>query len=131
MKIKLILDTNVFLLLYEGINPLEELEELFGGRAEFYTLKPVIHELKKLSGKKGSRKGRAASLVLDSGILGRVKVIEFEGRSQNVDESILEYVSSNPEFAVVTLDAELRNRLKNAGIKVLTWWRSMHRFSTG
>ncbi len=131
MNIKLLLDTNVFLLLYEGIDPLQELEKVFYGRAEFYTIRPVIDELQKLSAKKGSRKGRAASLVLSSELMKRVKVIEFVGRSPNADDSILEFAVNNPEYGVVTLDSQLRSRLKRAGIKVLTWWRSMKRFSSG
>ena len=54
----------------------------------------------------------------------RISKMKFEikdiGKSKNVDNDILEYVSKNRKFAVATLDNKLLNRLIMADVITIT-----------
>lgn len=127
----MLLDTSALLLLYEGVDPLQAIEDLLQGRVEFYTLDAVVKELRSLAERVGSRKGRAARLALQHIVSsGAVKTIET-GFAGLADEAIVKFASLHKDFIVVTLDEELRRRLKELGVRVLTWWFGRRRFSAG
>jgi rRNA-processing protein FCF1 len=130
-KYKLLIDTNVFLLLYEGVDIFEELSRTIEGNVELYTLDCVVDEIRKLASTRSGRRGMGARMLLNEKVLKKVKVLRTNFRECNADEAILRFVTENPEYIVVTLDSELRKRLKDKGVRVLTRWRSMGRFSQG
>ncbi len=129
-KFKLLLDTSAFLLFFEGVDVFDKLWDALKEPIEFYTLDKVVEELKNLAKSRGSKKGRAASLVL-SKVIHKVKIIPAGGDYSTADDAIVDFVRHNPEFIVVTLDEELKKRLKELDAKVLTWWAGRHRFSRG
>jgi rRNA-processing protein FCF1 len=61
-------------------------------------------------------------MIADTAI--RISKMKFEikdiGKSKNVDNDILEYVSKNRKFAVATLDNKLLNRLIMADVITIT-----------
>jgi len=129
-KRKILLDTSALLLFFEGVDVLDKLWHALQEPMEFYTLDTVIEELRELAKSPGSRRGRAARTVLTY-VISKLKVIETHGKYQTADDAIVEFTKKHPEFIVVTLDEELRSRLKELNAKVLTWWASRKRFSKG
>ncbi len=130
-KYKLLIDTNVFLLLYEGVDIFEELSRTLEGSVELYTLDSVINEIRRLASTRSGKKGMGARMLLNWNILSKVKVLKTDCRGCSADEAILRFATENPEYIVVTMDSELRKRLKDKSVKVLTRWRSRGRFSQG
>ena len=129
-KFKVLLDTSAFLLIYEGVDIFDKLWDALKEPIEFYTLDKVVEELKNLAKSRGSRRGRAANLVLTN-VIHKVKIIGTGGNYATADDAIVDFVKQNPEFVVVKLDDDLKRRLRNEGAKVLTWWAGRHRFSKG
>ena len=129
IKFRLLLDTSAFLLIFEGVDIFEKLEDFLKEPVEFYTLQRVVDELKQLSQRFGSRRGRAARLALTTS-MGKVKVIPFKARGP-VDDAIIDFLSAHPEYILVTLDADLRRRAKEIGVRTITWWAGKRRFSKG
>lgn len=129
-KFKLLLDTSAFLLFFEGVDVFDKLWDALKEPIEFCTLDKVVEELQNLARSRGSKRGRAASLVLDK-VIHKVKIIPAGGDFPTADDAIVDFVRRNPEFIIVTLDEELKKRLKELDAKVLTWWAGRHRFSKG
>ena len=130
-RLRVLLDTSVLLLIYEGIDIFSGIEDFLERGLEFETLDSVINELKRLSNKPGSRKGLAARFILSEGVLNKVTVIKTGNPGLLPDEAIVNYVRRSPEIVVVTLDKELRRKLKALGVKTLTWWLGRKRFAEG
>ncbi len=126
-ELRVILDTSALLLSYEGVDVLEELSKELPVRVEYFTLDTVVDELRALSKRRGSWRGRAAKFVLEN-IIGRIKVINTELKGLGTDESILEFIRRNPDYVVVTLDNELKERLRRCNVKVITWWHGKRKF---
>jgi len=129
-KRKVLLDTSVLLLFFEGIDVLDKLWYALQEPMEFYTLDKVVEELRELAKSPGSRRGRAARIVLTH-VLSKLRILETNSKYRTADDAIVEFIRQHPEFIVVTLDEELRSRLKEINAKVLTWWMSRKRFSRG
>jgi len=125
---KVLLDTSAFLLIINGVDVFSEVEKILGNKPEFITLDAVVNELIKLASRAGSRRGTAARLAL-SRSLRRVGIVETGRPEELPDRVIVEYALRNPEVVVVTLDRDLRNRLRSLGIRTLTWWSSRKRFT--
>lgn len=130
-NLRVLLDTSVLLLIYDGIDVFSAVEDVLERKPKFITLDAVINELNKLSSKPGSRRGLAARFILNKGLLNKVNIVRSGQPNLLPDEAIVDYVKRNPEVIVVTLDKELRRKLKALGGKTLTWWLSRRRFAKG
>ncbi len=130
-RLRVLLDTSALLLIYDGIDIFNAIEDLLERKPEFMTLDSVINELNKLSSKSGSKRGLAARFILNKGLLNKVDVIESGQPNLLPDEAIINYVKKDPEVIVVTLDKELRKKLKAVGVKTLTWWLGRRKFAGG
>jgi len=88
------------------------------GNLEFIVPTFVLDELLSIKRKSGPKK----SMIADTAM--RISKMKFEikdiGKSKNVDNDILEYVSKNRKFAVATLDNKLLNRLIMADVITIT-----------
>lgn len=127
---KVLLDTNTLLLLVtEGIDLAIKLrEDLDCDKIELYTLDVIVEELKSLASSRSVRKAPSARHALEY-VAKHVAVLSTEGSETLGDKALLSYVSSNPDYIVVTLDKRLRKLLKLVGCRVATWWSSRRRFS--
>ncbi len=127
---EVLLDTSALLLLEESVDIFEEIEDFLEAPCRFLIPEAVLKELRKLSRLKG-KKGRGARLALEYLKLRKEKIeVVGQGREYPVDEAVIELARErNP--VVVTLDRELRRRLKDTGIRVLTWWSGKAKFSSG
>ncbi len=127
-----LVDTNVLLMIYEGIDVFESIEELIGGKCTFLVPHSVINELMKLSIKTGPR-GRAARVALQYLSLrgSQVRIIKVGSESYSrADDEILRLVKEGlHDVVVATNDEELKSTLKNLGVPVITWWFSKRKFT--
>lgn len=121
-----ILDTSSLLITYEGIDVFTGIEEVLGSRCFFIVPYTVIEELFKLSLRVG-RRSKAANLVLKL-LRGRVFIYGHR-KFRLADEEIVSISTYfRDEAYVVTIDDELKKKLKKLGIKVITWWFSKEKF---
>ncbi len=128
-----IVDTNVLLMVYEGIDVFERIEDLVGTKCKFIVPNSVIDELIRLSLRPGP-KGKAARLAIQYIRLKgeNVMIISSIGKRRftEADEEILELVKNQMRDAlVVTNDDELKSQLKKLGVTVITWWFSKGKFT--
>lgn len=116
--IKVILDTNFLMIphIYK-IDIFHEIERLVIGRYEILVPSGVLEELKKLKNSKGEDK-ISAQVALQLVEKKCIKTIQ----SQNlVDEFILDFaVENKPDAIICTNDMELRKRLKELDIPVIS-----------
>jgi len=112
-KLKIVLDTNMLLLLADGVNIFEQIEEKLATKPEYIVLKPVYMELKKLAENPLKKIGRKARFVL-SIIDKYCKIVDVES-SKPVDDLIVDYAVEN-HAAVASNDRELREKLRARGI---------------
>ena len=109
----IILDTNMLMLIAEGVNVFEQIEEKLAIKPRYIVLKPVMKELEKLasSGKPGiARKALFAKQIAEK----YCEIVDVE-KEGNVDDIILEYAREH-NAAVATNDRELRRKLREKGI---------------
>lgn len=126
---KILLDTSTLLLVSEGVDlEIKLREDLDCDKIELYTLDVVVSELRSLASSKSVRRAPPAKHALEY-VAKHVKVVSTGSSESSGDKALLNYVSANPEYVVVTLDKKLRKLMKLAGFKVATWWYSRRRFS--
>jgi rRNA-processing protein FCF1 len=113
-----ILDSNfLFIPLRFGVDIFEELHRLLGRNVRCVVTMPIIDELRLLrtDAKPSFRKEVDFAL----GLVDRCEVMEASlGPGEAVDDSIVRVASDGP-FIVATNDAELRRRLRKAGVSVV------------
>jgi rRNA-processing protein FCF1 len=101
-------------------NPIKCLDKVESeiGKLRFKVPSFVLDELNSVERKSGPKK----SMIVNTAI--RVSKLKFEimdiGKSKNVDNDILNYVTRNRKFAVATLDGILLNRLKTVDVTTIT-----------
>ena len=101
-------------------NPIKCLDKVESeiGKLRFKVPSFVLDELNSVERKSGPKK----SMIANSAI--RISKLKFEimdiGKSKNVDNDILNYVTRNRKFAVATLDGILLNRLRSADVTTIT-----------
>lgn len=126
---KILLDTSTLLLVGEGVDlEIELREDLDCDKIELYTLDVIVDELRSLASSRSVRRAPPAKHALEY-VSKHVKVVSTGSSESSGDKALLDYVSANPEYVVVTLDKKLRKLLKVAGFKAATWWSSRRRFS--
>jgi rRNA-processing protein FCF1 len=115
---EIICDTSFIIALVS--NPIKCVDKIESevGNLKFIVPTFVLDELLSIKRKSGPKK----SMIADTAI--RISKMKFEikdiGKSKNVDNDILEYVSKNRKFAVATLDNKLLNRLMMADVITIT-----------
>ncbi|MEM3427604.1 MAG: PIN domain-containing protein [Nitrososphaerales archaeon] len=97
------------------IKRIEELE-LKLGKVEFVVLDATIKELEKLASATGVKAKKASAALEYVKNLKRVNVVNI---NSDTDLTISRYAAKH-RSAVATLDQELRRRLKETGVTVLT-----------
>ena len=101
-------------------NPIKCLDKVESeiGKLRFKVPSFVLDESDSVERKSGPKKSMIANTAI------RVSKLKFEimdiGKSKNVDNDILNYVTRNRKFAVATLDGILLNRLRTADVTTIT-----------
>lgn len=101
-------------------NPIKCLDKVESeiGKLRFKVPSFVLDELDSVERKSGPKKSMVANTAI------RISKLKFEimdiGKSKNVDNDILNYVTRNRKFAVATLDGILLNRLRTADVTTIT-----------
>jgi len=110
------LDTSFLLeLVSKPIKRLDELEvEL--GKVEFIVLEPTVRELKRMASKPGVKAKKAYAALK---YVKNLRVVNLSDKKLKADSAIL-YYALKYSAAVATLDQELRSRLREEGVVVIT-----------
>ncbi|MCL4436694.1 MAG: hypothetical protein M1503_09485 [Thaumarchaeota archaeon] len=116
MAVDLLLDSSFLIFLVETPSGgFAEVEDKLG-KVGPVVLTSVVEELRRIADRAAAKRAKAAARALDyaSGL----RIVHYSG-SGGVDDQILQYAKSSGA-AVATLDAELRRRLRAAGVVVVT-----------
>lgn len=115
---EIICDTSFLIALVS--NPIKCLDKIENehGKLRFIVPTFVLDELDSIKRKSGPKKSMIAKTAIC------ISKLKFEikdiGKSKNVDNKILNYVTKNRRLAVATLDSKLLNSLKMADVTTIT-----------
>lgn len=115
---EIICDTSFLIALVS--NPIKCLDKIENehGKLRFIVPTFVLDELDSIERKSGPKKSMIAKTAI------YISKLKFEikdiGKSKNVDNKILNYVTKNRRLAVATLDSKLLNSLKMADVTTIT-----------
>jgi rRNA-processing protein FCF1 len=115
---EIICDTSFLIALVS--NPIKCLDKIENehGKLRFIVPTFVLDELDSIEKKSGPKKSMIAKTAI------YISKLKFEikdiGKSKNVDNKILNYVTKNRRLAVATLDSKLLNSLKMADVTTIT-----------
>lgn len=115
---EIICDTSFLIALVS--NPIKCLDKIENelGKLRFIVPTIVLDELESIERKSGPKKSMIAKTAIC------ISKLKFEikdiGKSKNVDNKILNYVTKNRRLAVATLDSKLLNSLKMADVTTIT-----------
>lgn len=115
---EIICDTSFLIALVS--NPIKCLDKIENelGKLRFIVPTFVLDELESIERKSGPKKSMIAKTAIC------ISKLKFEikdiGKSKNVDNKILNYVTKNRRLAVATLDSKLLNSLKMADVTTIT-----------
>ncbi|MGB5090399.1 MAG: hypothetical protein E6L04_04660 [Thaumarchaeota archaeon] len=115
---EIICDTSFLIALVS--NPIKCLDKIENehGKLRFIVPTFVLDELDSIERKSGPKKSMIAKTAIC------ISKLKFEikdiGKSKNVDNKILNYVTKNRRLAVATLDSKLLNSLKMADVTTIT-----------
>lgn len=115
---EIICDTSFLIALVSSpIKCLDKIENELG-KLRFIVPTFVLDELESIERKSGPKKSMIAKTAIC------ISKLKFEikdiGKSKNVDNEILNYVTNNRRLAVATLDGKLLNSLKTADVTTIT-----------
>lgn len=115
---EIICDTSFLIALVSSpIKCLDKIENELG-KLRFIVPTIVLDELDSIERKSGPKKSMIARTAIC------ISKLKFEikdiGKSKNVDNKILNYVTKNRRLAVATLDSKLLNSLKMADVTTIT-----------
>lgn len=115
---EIICDTSFLIALVSSpIKCLDKIENELG-KLRFIVPTFVLDELDSIERKSGPKKSMIAKTAIC------ISKLKFEikdiGKSKNVDNKILNYVTKNRRLAVATLDGKLLNSLKTADVTTIT-----------
>ena len=115
---RILFDTNFLMIpLRFGVDVFEEAERVLNQPPEYYVTRSVLKEIAQL--KQDAGPSFVKELSFAEKIAERCRVLEVEVEDgESVDDSILQTAENN-RFIVGTTDAELRKKLRDAGVKVL------------
>ncbi len=129
-RCRILLDTSVLLMLYDGIDVIEEIEDSLSIKCEFYVPTAVVNELLKLKDQRSGWRSRAAAIALQY-IKGKVKVMEHPpGKKYSTADEVIVDIAKvrGEEFIYATVDKELKEKLRELEVPVLTWWLGRRKF---
>ncbi len=123
-RIGVLLDTNILLLIGDGVDVFSQIEELLLTKPTYYVIKPVIEELEKLSRSRKPSLRRKARLALE---LARrlCVVIEPPRILPSVDDMIAETALIHG-LIVATSDRGLRRKLREKGVPEIYYREEKH-----
>lgn len=115
---EIICDTSFLIALVSSpIKCLDKIENELG-KLRFIVPTFVLDELESIERKSGPKKSMIAKTAIC------ISKLKFEikdiGKSKNVDNEILNYVTKNRRLAVATLDGKLLNSLRMADVTTIT-----------
>ena len=115
---KILFDTNFLMIpLRFGVDVFEEAERALNHLPEYYVTRSVLREIEIL--KQGASPSFAKELSFAEKLAERCNVLDVEVEDEEtVDESILR-IAVEKNLIVGTTDADLKRRLRGAGVKVL------------
>ena len=118
MPPKILFDTNFLMIpLRFGVDVFEESERELNQLPEYYVTRSILREIEVL--KQGASPSFAKELGFAEKIAERCRVLEVDAEGEEtVDESILR-IAVEKRLIVGTSDADLKRRLREAGVKVL------------
>jgi len=113
---KIVLDTNFLMAIYDlKIDVFEEIFKVCDFKYELYVLEGSIQELERFI--KGNLLSKKQAALFAMKILKNkeVKVLESDFKG-SVDDQLVDLV----DYIIATVDKDLRKRLKEKGVKILT-----------
>ena len=115
---KILFDTNFLMIpIRFGVDIFEEAERALNQLPEYYVTRSVLREMELL--KHGASPSFAKELGFAEKLAERCSVLDVEAEDgETVDESILR-IAVEKRLIVGTTDADLKRRLREAGVKVL------------
>nr|WP_070807793.1 PIN domain-containing protein [Pyrodictium occultum] len=122
---RVIYDTSMLMLLYEGVPVFEESASLLLSNPECVVPRQVLEELERIASGPGPiHRRRAARLAIEA--LRRESCRVVDTSAESADEAILALALSDQEAIVATADNELRRRLREKGLPNIYYRRSRH-----
>lgn len=122
---RVVYDTSILMLLYDGVDVFEESASLLLSSPECVIPSQVVKELKRLAERTSSiHRRRAARLALEAIERKKCRIVNIE--ASNTDDAIISIVVNDPEAIVATADNELRRRLREIGLPNIYYRRSRH-----
>jgi len=122
---RVVYDTSILMLLYDGVDVFEESASLLLSSPECVIPSQVVKELKRLAERTSSiHRRRAARLALEAIERKKCRIVNIE--ASNTDDAIISIVVNDPEAIVATADNELRRRLREMGLPNIYYRRSRH-----
>lgn len=112
---KILFDTSFLMAM--ASKPIKRVEMLEEMNAEYIVLSAVIHELNRLKESKHVKKAKAATAALNIIHAMKAKVVDAKGKP--IDALIIDYAITNNAF-VATIDGEMRRRLREEGVGIIT-----------
>jgi rRNA-processing protein FCF1 len=97
--------------------PIKKIEMLEDLNAEYIVLSAVVHELYKLQESKQIKRAKAARAALNIINFMNINVINAKGKP--IDDLIIDYAIANNAY-VATIDSEMRRKLREEGIGIIT-----------
>ncbi len=114
-KVGVLLDTNMLVLIADGINILDQIEERLAIRPRYIVLTPVLEELRRIASNSRPSVARKARFVLEF-VKKYCDIVDIDiNEYRDVDELLIKYALRHG-YAVATNDKELRRRLRENGI---------------
>ncbi len=114
-----IIDTNMLLLIAEGIDIFEEIDELLLTKCEYIIPTPVIRELEKIAQSKSNVEKRRARFVLSmiNNLKSKynIKIIEIDCSGYNVDDILIDLAISMKCY-IASNDKGLRSKARKRNI---------------
>ncbi len=121
---RVVFDTSILLLLYEGVPVFDEVSQLLSSKPQCIVPRPVLEELERMAKLPSPKRSRAARLALQAIRRWNCRIVDTASRS--ADDAILEIVSSDCGAIAATADGELRRRLREKGLPNIYYRRSRH-----
>ncbi len=119
MPVKVVLDTNFLLLapIFHG-DVFKELDNRIGRRTEKIVLKPVYHELNRLSTEGSLKTRKQADAVLHMIEGGTLRVVDVDVKPSETVDDLIARIAASWKCFVATNDRVLRKRLVTSGVPV-------------
>ena len=119
-RLKVLVDTNILLYVYDGFNPFEKVIEFLDYKPQFYITTSVLNEIKKFAetGSPIMQKRATVALKYLDAYKSYWNEIEEESKDVDVDTHLLN-VCKKFDMVLFTNDTKLKRRAIKLGIKVL------------